>query len=114
LACGTPVSVPPPEAGSPGLAEALNRLIPQEFAERLLAARGQVSPERRTVTILFSDIKGSTAMAEKLDPEDVLEIMNGAFAVLIPPVYRYEGTLTRLMELSPWVFKLFRRRSWNL
>jgi class 3 adenylate cyclase len=71
--------------------------VPKEYAERLLATRGQVSPERRTVTLLFSDVKGSTAMAEGLDPEEVLEIMNGAFDLLIEPVYRHEGTLARLM-----------------
>jgi class 3 adenylate cyclase/tetratricopeptide (TPR) repeat protein len=49
------------------------------------------------VTILFSDVKGSTAMAENLDPEEVMEIMDGAFDVLITPVYCYEGTLARLM-----------------
>ncbi|NIV39295.1 MAG: hypothetical protein GWN58_60750, partial [Anaerolineae bacterium] len=42
-------------------------------------------------------VKGSTALAEHLDPEDVMEIMDGAFDVLIEPVYRYEGTLARLM-----------------
>jgi adenylate cyclase len=79
------------------LTERLLRLVPKEYAERLLATRGQVGHERRTVTILFSDVKGSTAMAHDLDPEDVLEIMDGAFDVLIEPVYRYEGTLARLM-----------------
>ncbi|NIP13682.1 MAG: zinc-ribbon domain-containing protein, partial [Pseudomonas stutzeri] len=64
------------------LAERLQRLVPKEFAERLLATRGQVAGERRMVTILFSDVKGSTAMAENLDPEDVMEIMDGAFDVL--------------------------------
>jgi ABC-type oligopeptide transport system substrate-binding subunit/class 3 adenylate cyclase len=72
-------------------------LIPKAFAERLLATRGQTQAERRTVTILFSDVKGSTAMAEALDPEDVMEIMDGAFNVLIEPIYGYEGTLARLM-----------------
>jgi ABC-type oligopeptide transport system substrate-binding subunit/class 3 adenylate cyclase len=72
-------------------------MVPWEYAERLLATRGQVTAERRMVTILFSDVKGSTAMAEDLDPEDVMEIMDGAFDVLIEPVYRYEGTLARLM-----------------
>ncbi len=71
--------------------------MPKEYAERLLASRGQVGRERRTVTILFCDVKGSTAMAEELDPEDVMEIMDGAFDVLIEPVTRYEGTLARLM-----------------
>jgi predicted ATPase/class 3 adenylate cyclase len=99
--CATPI-VPSSIAGSreahpSALNEALRRLVPKEYAERLLAAGGRVASERRTVTVLFSDIKGSTSMAEELDPEDVMEIMNGAFEVLIPPVYRYEGTLARLM-----------------
>jgi class 3 adenylate cyclase/tetratricopeptide (TPR) repeat protein len=84
-----------PEADS--VAQRLQRLVPKEYAERLLATRGQVSKERRTVTILFSDVKGSTSMAEDLDPEDWTEIMEGAFEFLIEPVYRYEGTLVRLM-----------------
>ncbi|MBN1136401.1 MAG: tetratricopeptide repeat protein [Anaerolineae bacterium] len=90
----TPAALPPTDAA---LAEALKRLIPKEFAERLLATRGKAGSERRMVTILFSDVRGSTSMAEKLDPEDVMEIMNGAFEVLIPPVYKHEGTLARLM-----------------
>jgi len=49
------------------------------------------------VTILFCDVKGSTAMAEHLDPEEWAEIMNAAFSYLIQPVQRYEGTVARLM-----------------
>jgi class 3 adenylate cyclase len=58
----------PSSAG--GIAERLQRLVPKEFADRLLATRGRVEAERRMVTILFSDVKGSTAMAGELDPED--------------------------------------------
>jgi len=79
------------------VAQRLQRLVPREFAERLLATRGQIAGERRIVTMLFSDVKGSTPMAERLDPEDVLEIMDGAFDVLIEPITRYEGALARLM-----------------
>ena len=79
------------------LSHAVERLIPKAFADRLLATRGQVSHERRMVAILFCDVKGSTAMAEQLDPEEVMDIMAGAFEFLIQPVYRYEGTLARLM-----------------
>jgi class 3 adenylate cyclase/tetratricopeptide (TPR) repeat protein len=86
------------ERDTPGmLPQAIRRLMPKEYAERLLATRGQPHDERRTVTILFSDVKGSTAMAERLDPEDFKEIMEGAFEFLIAPIYRYEGTLTQLM-----------------
>jgi class 3 adenylate cyclase/tetratricopeptide (TPR) repeat protein len=47
--------------------------------------------------MLFCDVKGSTAVSEGMDPEDWTEIMNGVFAYMIRPVYRYEGTVARLM-----------------
>ncbi len=99
--CATPVApLDAAESEEPEqdrLTERFRRLVPREYAERLLATRGEVAPERRTVTMLFSDVKGSTAMAEHLDPEEVLEIMDGAFDLLIEPVTRHEGTLARLM-----------------
>ncbi|NIO70252.1 MAG: zinc-ribbon domain-containing protein, partial [Anaerolineae bacterium] len=99
LRCGAELAAPPaaPVAAPDTIVQRLERLVPREFAERLLATRGQVGKERRMVTILFSDVKGSTQMAEDLDPEDVMEIMDGAFDVLIEPITRYEGTLARLM-----------------
>ncbi|MBI1801156.1 MAG: AAA family ATPase, partial [Chloroflexi bacterium] len=45
----------------------------------------------------FCDVKGSTALAEQLGPEEWAEIMGRAFQHLIAPVYRYEGTVARLM-----------------
>jgi class 3 adenylate cyclase len=95
--CATALTASAEEPSLPALDEAIQRLVPREFAERLLATRGQVGKERRVVTTLFSDVKGSTAMAESLDAEDVMEITDGAFGVLIEPIYRYEGTLARLM-----------------
>ncbi len=56
-----------------------------------------IAGERRVVTILFCDVKGSTAFAEHLDPEEWAEIMNAAFSYLIEPVQRYGGTVARLM-----------------
>ena len=58
---------------------------------------GAGSGERRVVTMLFCDVRGSTAMAEELDPEDWTDVMNEAFAYLIEPVVRHEGTVARLM-----------------
>jgi class 3 adenylate cyclase/tetratricopeptide (TPR) repeat protein len=57
------------------------------------AARG----ERRLITALFADVVGSTAMAEELDPEQISEIMNGAFSLFNPIVAKYGGTVTRLL-----------------
>jgi class 3 adenylate cyclase/tetratricopeptide (TPR) repeat protein len=91
--CGRPV-----DSGAGGEAR-LKKYIPQELLAKLESARQSrnAEGERRIVTILFCDVKGSTAMAEKLDPEEWAEIMNGAFERLITPVYRYEGTVARLM-----------------
>jgi len=56
-----------------------------------------VVSERRVVTILFSDVVGSTAAAGKLDPEEWAEIVNDIFACMIGPVERYGGKIARLM-----------------
>jgi class 3 adenylate cyclase len=52
--------------------------------------------ERRVITALFCDVVNSTGLAEKLDPEDWTEIMNGAFERLIAPIQRYDGTVAKL------------------
>src|SRR5579859_3256294 len=57
----------------------------------------QPEGERKLVTVLFADVVGSTAMGERLDPELVTEIMNGAFAFMNQAVDRYGGTVARLM-----------------
>src|SRR5262245_41740449 len=62
-----------------------------------LEAQRPVEGERKFVTVLFADVVGSTAMAERLDPEQILEIMDGAFSVFNGPVARYGGTVGRLM-----------------
>ena len=77
----------------------IQRHIPSEMQAKLESARAarHMEGERRIVTILFGDIVGSTAAARQLDPEVWTEIMNGAFEHLITPIYRYEGTVARLM-----------------
>ena len=77
----------------------LQQYIPKELYAKLETTRvsGGMQGERRIVTMLFCDVQGSTAAAEQLDPEDWSEIMNGALEHLIKPVYRYEGTLARIM-----------------
>jgi len=47
--------------------------------------------------MLFCDVRGSTSMADGLDPEEWTDVMNAAYEHLIAPVYRYEGTVARLM-----------------
>src|SRR5689334_10477540 len=53
--------------------------------------------ERKFVTVLFADVVGSTSMGEELDPEQIAEMMNGAFAFMNAAVAKYGGTVARLM-----------------
>ena len=62
-----------------------------------LEAARPVEGERKFVTVLFADVVDSTGMGERLDPEQVIEIMNGAFAFLNVAVAKYDGTVARLM-----------------
>jgi predicted ATPase/class 3 adenylate cyclase len=92
--CGAALSAAPEAAGFK-----LDRLIPRELLAKLESARahGGMAGERRVITILFCDLKGSTSAAEGLDPEEWTEIMNGAFEHMIRPIYKYEGIVPRLM-----------------
>lgn len=53
--------------------------------------------ERRTITLMFCDVTGSTAAAETLDPEAWAQIMGGAFDRFFAPIERYGGTVARLL-----------------
>lgn len=95
-----------PAPGSSDERTSLVQYIPEEMKQKLEAARssGDMVGERRVVTMLFCDVKGSTAAAEQLDPEEWSEIINGAFEHMIRPVYKYEGTIARLMGDSILAF----------
>jgi class 3 adenylate cyclase/tetratricopeptide (TPR) repeat protein len=62
-----------------------------------LETQVRVEGERKYVTVLFADVVDSTGLGERLDPEQVAEIMNGAFAFLNASVKKYDGTIARLL-----------------
>jgi class 3 adenylate cyclase/tetratricopeptide (TPR) repeat protein len=96
--CGSRLAVENESAGEKSQFK-LDRYLPQELVTKLESARSRNSMvgERRVITMLFCDVKGSTAAAEKVDPETWTEVMNGVFEVMIRPVYKYEGLVPRLM-----------------
>ena len=53
--------------------------------------------ERKIVTVVFADISGFTAMAEKADPEEVRRVINACFECLVPIVRKYEGTIDKFI-----------------
>src|SRR5256884_4699361 len=60
-------------------------------------ARRAATSERRQITVLFADIAGSTAIAERMDPEDWTVIVGQAFALMNRTIEQYGGTIARLM-----------------
>jgi class 3 adenylate cyclase len=56
-----------------------------------------VTGERKPVTAVFGDVVGSTSLAESMDPENWVGIMNRAFEVMSRALYRYEGTIASLI-----------------
>jgi class 3 adenylate cyclase/tetratricopeptide (TPR) repeat protein len=57
----------------------------------------EINRERKHITVLFSDLSGYTAMTEKLDPEEVNEIMGRIFGEIVQAVTKYEGHIERLI-----------------
>ncbi|MBI5028898.1 MAG: AAA family ATPase [Chloroflexi bacterium] len=75
----------------------LRRSAPKNVASKILAERDKLEGERKLVTALFTDIVGSTALAEQMDPEDWREVVSGAHRCVSEAVYRYEGTIAQLL-----------------
>jgi len=89
--CGTRLAVSADQLG------ALQQSAPQALQDKIRAASANIEGERKPVTILFTDIVGSTSLAEKLDPEEWKEIVSGAHQRVSEAVYRYEGTIAQLL-----------------
>ena len=68
---------------------------PKFLADKILRSRSSIEGERKLVTVLFADVANYTSMAEKLDPEDVHQIMDGCFQILMDEIHKYEGTINQ-------------------
>ena len=68
---------------------------PKFLAERILTTRSAIEGERKLVTVLFADVANYTSISEKLDPEDIHQIMDGCFEILLDEIHKYEGTINQ-------------------
>ncbi|HKA55395.1 MAG TPA: zinc-ribbon domain-containing protein, partial [Candidatus Binatia bacterium] len=84
---------------------------PQHLAERILAeqaameTRGSAAGERKTITALFADIKGSMNLIEDLDPEEARSLIDPTLALMMEAVHRYEGYVAQ--STGDGIFALF-------
>src|SRR5215475_1560821 len=70
---------------------------PAYLAEKILASRAALEGERKQVTVLFADLKGSTELIEGLDPEEARQLLDPALHVMMDAVHRYEGTVNQVL-----------------
>ncbi len=68
---------------------------PRHLADKILTSRSSIEGERKLVTVMFADVAGSTAMFGNLDPEEVHQIMDGCFKILMDEIHKYEGTINQ-------------------
>ena len=73
------------------------RASPVITAAASSGSRGVVSAERRQVTVLFADLVGSTAMASRMDPEDLREVISSYQKTAVDTVDRFGGFVARYM-----------------
>ncbi len=82
-------------ATPPSTAGRASSSTPKHLADKILAARSVLAGERKQVTVLFADVKGSMELAEQLDPEEWHRIMDRFFHLLAEGVHRFEGTVNQ-------------------
>jgi class 3 adenylate cyclase/tetratricopeptide (TPR) repeat protein len=68
---------------------------PKHLADKILTTRSSIEGERKLVTVFFADVANYTSVSEKLDPEEVHQIMDGAFKILMDEIHKYEGTINQ-------------------
>jgi class 3 adenylate cyclase len=91
--CATPVSVPgsPPRFASP------EAYTPKHLAEKILTSKSALEGERKQVTVLFADLKGSMELLADRDPEEARKLLDPVVERMMEAVHRYEGTVNQVM-----------------
>jgi class 3 adenylate cyclase/tetratricopeptide (TPR) repeat protein len=70
---------------------------PAYLAEKILTSRSALEGERKQVTVLFADLKGSMELLADRDPEDARQLLDPVLERMMAAVHRYEGTVNQVM-----------------
>jgi class 3 adenylate cyclase len=100
--CGVPPSDSLPSTVPPSVRTSEPTHVPLAYtpahlAEKILTSRSALEGERKQVTVLFADLKGSTELIEGLDPEEARQLLDPALHVMMDAVQRYEGTVNQVL-----------------
>jgi len=91
-ACGTPAAAAPQARSAASAA-----YTPKHLAERILTSKAGLDGERKQVTVLFADLKGSMELLADRDPEEARAILDPVLERMMEAVHRYEGTVNQVM-----------------
>src|SRR3989442_2944320 len=94
LECGEPVASQ--ATAEPRFAKP-ETYTPPHLAEKILTSRSALEGERKQVTVLFADLKGSMELLADRDPEDARKILDPVLERMMEAVHRYEGTVNQVM-----------------
>ncbi len=92
--CGTPVSG---ASAGPALFASPASYTPKHLAEKILTSKAALEGERKQVTVLFADLKGSMELLADRDPEDARKLLDPVLERMMEAVHRYEGTVNQVM-----------------
>ena len=70
---------------------------PNYLADRILSGKAALEGERKIVTVLFTDIRGSMDIMESLDSEEAKQLLDPCLQLMMRAVYRFEGTVNRIL-----------------
>src|SRR5437016_900902 len=87
-----PTPTPPPATAPAPLA-----YTPPYLVEKILTSRSAMEGERKQVTVLFADLKGSTELIRDLDPEAAQKLLDPALQRMMDAVHRFEGTVNQVL-----------------
>src|SRR5262249_42763160 len=88
----------PPAAAPAGTpAPAPLAYTPPYLAEKILTSRSALEGERKQVTVLFADLKGSMELLADRDPEEARQLLDPVLERMMEAVHRYEGTVNQVM-----------------
>src|SRR5512145_2473367 len=92
---GTGASAPAASMENPG--QAPLTYTPPYLAEKILTSRSALEGERKQVTVLFADLKGSMELLAERDPEEARQLLDPVLERMMAAVHRYEGTVNQVM-----------------
>src|SRR5438876_6936231 len=70
---------------------------PKHLAEKILTSKSALEGERKQVTVLFADLKGSMELLADRDPEEARRLLDPVLERMMDAVHRYEGTVNQVM-----------------